>query len=199
MLRSISRTPETIRTINLWASVVILYAFFIWGHIPVSDVCYALSDQYTPSVYRYYVLLTGKLLLGIFITSLVYLIVKSQQKLFKTIAWLLFASVLFFSYADLVKISIEYVHFIQYCLLTILLCKIYSNKLTIAILLALFAGLMDEVYQAYPKGPMNWRDAMLNVTGVIWGALLYWTLLDSDAEVPTEEAYRWLLMRWIVN
>ena len=177
MIRSIARPPETIRTIYLWASVAILYAFFIWGHIPVSNVCYALSDQYTPSVYRYYVLLTGKILLGIFITSLVYLIVKSQQKLFKTIAWTLFAAVLFFYYADLVKISIEYVHFIQYCLLTILLCKIYSKKLTIAILLALFAGLMDEVYQAYPKGPMNWRDTMLNVTGVIWGGLLYWTML----------------------
>lgn len=38
---------------------------------------------------------------------------------------------------------------------------------------------MDETYQAYPAEPMNWRDTLLNVTGVIWGYLLYWTLQDS--------------------
>ncbi len=68
----------------------------------------------------------------------------------------------------------------------ILLCKIYAKNLTIAILLALFAGLMDEVYQAYPKGPMNWRDAMLNVTGVIWGDLLYWTILPNNSSDSKE-------------
>ncbi len=179
---SFARNPESIRNVYLWASVVTLYAFYIWGHIPVSNTCYALSDQYTPSVYRYYVLLTGKVLLGIFITGLIYLLIKSQKKLLKTIAWALFAGILFYYYTDLVKISIEYVHFVQYCLLTILLCKIYADKLIIAILLALFAGLMDEAYQAYPKGPMNWRDTLLNVTGVAWGGLLYWTLQDSISE-----------------
>jgi len=182
MPHSIAHSPDTSRYIYLWASVVILYAFFIWGHIPVSNVCYALSDQHTPAVYRYYVLLTGKVILVAFITGLIYLLIKGQQKLLKTITWALFASVLFFYYADLVKISIEYVHFIQYCLLTLLLCKIYSKKLVIAFSLALFAGLMDEVYQAYPKGPMNWRDTMLNVTGVILGGLLYWTMLNNIVE-----------------
>ncbi|MBT3811825.1 MAG: VanZ family protein [Gammaproteobacteria bacterium] len=179
MIRSIVRNPDALRIVYLWASVIILYAFYIWGHIPVSNVCYALSDQYTPAVYRYYVLLAGKVLFACFLMSLVYLLAKSQQKLNKTIAWTLFAGVLFFYYADLVKISIEYVHFIQYCLLTILLCKIYAKKSYLAIFLALFAGLMDEVYQAYPKGPINWRDTLLNVTGVIWGGLLYWTMLDA--------------------
>ena len=179
MIRSIAHRPDSIRTFYLWASVVILYAFFIWGHIPVSNVCYALSDQYTPGVYRYYVLLTGKVVLVAFIIGLIYLLLKGQQKLFKTLAWAVFAGVLFVYYADLVKISIEYVHFIQYCLLTILLCKIYPKKLYLAIFLALFAGLVDEVYQAFPKEPMNWRDTLLNVTGVIWGGLLYWTMLDA--------------------
>lgn len=188
MIYFIVGNSEFIRTLYLWASVIILYAFYIWGHIPVSNVCYALSDQYTPGVYRYYVLLTGKILLIAFITSLIYLLLKTRQKLIKTFAWIIFAGVLFFYYADLVKISIEYVHFIQYCLLTILLCKIYAQKLYLAIFLALLAGLMDEAYQAYPKGPMNWRDTMLNVTGVIWGSLLYWTLRDTKkTEQKTEQ------------
>ncbi|WP_428356850.1 VanZ family protein [Methyloprofundus sp.] len=177
MISSIVRSPESIRTVYyLWAFVAMLYAFYIWGHIPVSNVCYALSDQYTPGVYRHYVLLAGKVLLVAFISWLIYLLLKAQQRLLKSIAWIMFASMLFFYYVDLVKISIEYVHFVQYCLLTILLCMIYAKKVYLAIVLALVAGLLDEVYQALPKDPMNWRDTLLNVVGVIWGGLLYWTM-----------------------
>jgi len=184
MIRSLALSPQLTRHLLLWACIVILYAFYIWGHIPVSDVCYALRDKYSVSVYRYYILLTGKILLGIFIAATLYLIAKSQQKLLKSIVWGIFSIALFFSYDALVKISIEYIHFIQYCGLTVLLCNIFTKRLYIAILLALFLGLMDEVYQAYPAGPMNWRDTMLNVTGVIWGSILYWTLQDAVPSKP---------------
>lgn len=168
------------RTLSLWALALSLYAFYIWGHIPISNICYALSDQYTPAVYRHYVLLTGKALLGIIILMTCFLIINCRQKVLKASVWGLFSLALFFSYDSLVKISIEYIHFIQYCGLSLVLCYIFPKRLVIAFLLALFAGLMDEVYQAYPKDPMNWRDTLLNVTGVIWGGLIYWTLQDSN-------------------
>lgn len=79
----------------------------------------------------------------------------------------------------MVKISIEYIHFIQYCILTVLLCNIISSRIYIAILIGILAGFLDELYQAYPTEHFNWRDTILNVTGVIWGWLLYWTLLDA--------------------
>ncbi|NOQ12866.1 MAG: hypothetical protein GQ583_00090 [Methyloprofundus sp.] len=164
--------------------MIILYAFYIWGHIPVSNICYALSDQYTPRVYRDSVILAGKILLVFFIAGTVYLVAKSQQKLLNTLLWILFSLALFFSYESMVKISIEYIHFIQYCSLTIIFCYIFPERLTIAVFLALFAGLMDEVYQAYPAEPMNWRDTLLNVTGVIWGILLYWTQQDTVSLKP---------------
>lgn len=176
MILSFTEQSQKIRYWLLWACVIFLYAFYIWGHIPVSEICYALRDAYTLKIYTYYVLLTGKVLLGIFMTGTVYFIAKSRQKLLKSIAWTLFTVTLFFSYEALVKIPIEYAHFIQYCGLTLLLCTIFSKRLAVAILLALFAGLMDEVYQAYPTEPINWRDTLLNVTGVIWGRLVYWTL-----------------------
>ena len=166
------------RKSGLWALVIFIYAFYIWGHIPISNVCYALSDQYTPSVYRYYVQLTGQVLLIAYITGLVWLLARSSQKLLKTIVWLVFATALVLSYESLVKIAIEYVHFIQYCVFTILLCKIFAKRQYVAILLALLAGFVDEVYQAYPAEPLNWRDIMLNVTGVVWGWLMFWTLQD---------------------
>lgn len=97
----------------------------------------------------------------------------------KTAAWLLFGACLFFSYESMVKIAIEYVHFVQYGILTVLFCKIFVSRQYVAILLALLAGFLDEVYQAYPGNPLNWRDILLNVTGVIWGWLLYWTLKDA--------------------
>ena len=172
------RHHPSMRNTGLWALVIFIYAFYIWGHIPISNVCYALSDQYTPNLYRHYVLLTGKVLLIAFIAGLVWLLAKTSQKLLKTAVWLLFATGLIFSYEDLVKIAIEYVHFIQYCVLTILLCKIFVKRQYAAILIALLAGFLDEVYQAYPTDPLNWRDIMLNVTGVIWGWLLFWTLQD---------------------
>lgn len=187
MPQTYAYSRQTKRNISLWSAVIVLYSFYIWGHIPVSNVCYALSDQYTPKVYRYYILLTGKILLGFFIFSTCYLIIKSRQRLLKATVWILFSLALFLSYDLLVKISIEYIHFIQYCGLTILLCNIFNRKLAIAIVLALFAGLMDEVYQAYPADPMNWRDTMLNVTGVIWGSLLYWTVQDAIFIQPQEK------------
>lgn len=173
------RYVPSINNIGLWTLVIIIYAFYIWGHNPVSNICYALSDQYTPGVYRYFVLLAGKILLVTFIIGLVWVLSRSSQKLIKSSAWLLFATCLFFSYESLVIIAIEYVHFIQYCVLTVMLCKIFTTRQYIAILLALLAGFLDEVYQAYPSNPLNWRDIMLNVTGVLWGWLLFWTLQDA--------------------
>jgi len=187
MPRSFVYFPQTTSNFYLWTAVIILYSFFIWGHIPVSNICYALSDQYSPSVYRHYVLLTGKILLVFFIFIIGYLIIKSQQRLLKLTVWILFSLALFLSYNLLVKISIEYIHFIQYCGLTLLFCNIFPKHLTVAILLALLAGLMDEVFQAYPADPMNWRDTMLNVTGVTWGYLLYWTLQDAIGIQPQEK------------
>lgn len=175
MIRTFIQSPQSVRYLILWACVILLYSFYIGGHIPVSDVCYALRDKYSLSVYRATIILTGKILLAAFCAGTVYLLAKSQQKLLKSIVWGIFAAALFFSYDALVKISIEYIHFIQYCGLTLLLCNIFTKRLYIGILLALFLGLMDEVYQAYPTEPMNWRDTMLNVVGVIWGYLLYWT------------------------
>lgn len=56
----VTANSENVRLIYLWTSVTILYAFYIWGHIPISSTCYALSDQHTPAIYHYYVLLAGK-------------------------------------------------------------------------------------------------------------------------------------------
>lgn len=70
--------------------VAILYAFYLWGHIPVSNICYALSDQYTPEVYRHYVVFIGKGLLLIYLAGLAWLLRKTRHTLLKTIAWILF-------------------------------------------------------------------------------------------------------------
>ncbi|NOT86058.1 MAG: VanZ family protein [Methylococcaceae bacterium] len=165
------------RVMALWMLAAVLYGFYLGGHNPVSNLCYALRDIYTEVVYRRSLQMIGKLLLGFYVVWLVWQLTLTANKVRKIGVWLIFAGVLTYYYNDMVKITIEYVHFIQYCALTLVVTKALNGRILIAMAICLLAGFLDEVYQTLaPISALNWRDVSLNVTGVVWGGLLWWTI-----------------------
>ncbi|MCX7087586.1 MAG: VanZ family protein [Methylococcales bacterium] len=139
--------------------------------------CTCFICSYTEAVYRNAILAVGKILLGVYVLWLVWCLRLTAHKWLKISVWLLFAGVLTTYYNDMVKISIEYVHFMQYCGLTIVVAYALRGRALLACAVCLLAGFMDEVYQTLePVSQLNWRDVGLNVTGCVWGWLLLWTL-----------------------
>lgn len=162
-----------------WIVILSVYLFYIFGHEPISQVCYYLSDTYTKEVYSYYVKLIGKIIGALFSIFIIWGITKTNYKKIKILLWSVFGVFMFTTYNIIVLISIEYVHFIQYCILTWLLFYACKEKYAIAFIVSVFAGIADEVYQAVGVGPLNFRDTLLNVVGSLLGLLLVSTIHDS--------------------
>jgi VanZ family protein len=170
------------RVLAFWGLAAGLYAFYLMGHNPISNICYALRDTYTESVYRHTLQIIGKVLLGLFVLWLAWRLLLTGNKLAKTSVWLIFGGLLANYYGQLVKITIEYVHFIQYCGLTLLVALALNGRVFVALVICLAAGFLDEVYQTFgPVSPLNWRDVSLNVIGVVWGGMVWWTLKTDTA------------------
>lgn len=155
---------------------IALYLFYLYGHIPVSDICYALRDRYTEQVYTATIQLIGKLLIVAHLVWLAYRLSRPKLQFLKLFVWTIFALTLATLYTQLVVFAIEYVHFMQYCLFTWVLWHLFANRILPTLVTSLVAGFLDEVYQAYhPGSPLNWRDISLNAIGVLWGYLVIWT------------------------
>ncbi|MEQ1638659.1 MAG: VanZ family protein [Methylococcales bacterium] len=170
--------------IAYWGLALSVYGFYLEGHNPVSNLCYALRDTYSEAVYRYTLQIIGKLLLGFYVVWLGRQLSLTGNKIIKSVVWVIFGGLLTYYYNDMVKITIEYVHFIQYALLTLIVVKALNGSVFVAMLLCLLAGFLDEVYQTLePLSQLNWRDVGLNVTGVIWGGLVFWTLRKNTPQV----------------
>ncbi len=159
---------------------VLLYLFNIYGHIPVSNVCYYLRDTYTEATYTLTIQLTGLALAALFSSYLCLRLIRPSVQYPKLGAWLLFGGIIAYYYQQLIVFAIEYVHFMQYALFTLCLITACHQRLLLALSLSLLAGFFDEVYQAYhPSAPLNWRDILLNVIGVSAGGLLHWSLAPT--------------------
>ncbi len=166
---------------------ILIYVFYLIGHIPVSEFCYYLRDTYSFAVYQYYILLTGKSLLMLLIVWLVWQLKTTQKRLQKTGLWLIFLLGVGYFYHDLIVFDIEYIHFIQYCSLTVVFFQALKKRYWIALLLSLGLGFLDELYQAYhPSGPLNWRDVLLNVLGVVAGGLVLLTVEKNKHQSEIE-------------
>jgi VanZ family protein len=177
----LQRDTSNSRVIALWALATGMYVFYLLGHNPVSNVCYALRDTYTEAVYRHALQIIGKLLLSLYVVWLGWRLTLTANKLIKTGVWLVFAGLLTYYYEQMVKITIEYVHFIQYACLTLVVAAALNGRIFIAVLICLLAGFLDEIYQTLmPVSQLNWRDVGLNVTGVVWGGLVWWTLVTDE-------------------
>lgn len=182
MLNRIRQQLANAPTLAWWGLAAGLYSFYLLGHNPVSNVCYAVRDTYTEPVYRKALESIGKVLLGTFLLWLGWQLTRTSQKLLKGVIWLLFGSLLVYYYEQMVKITIEYIHFIQYCGLTLVVAMALKGRIFCAMAFCLLAGFLDEIYQTFaPVSPLNWRDIGLNVTGVIWGSLVWWTLRSDQA------------------
>lgn len=180
----LTQSASTQRRLKLWGLAAALYVFYLLGHIPVSNICYALRDRYTEPVYRQTLEIIGWLLLGVFVLWLGWRLWLTQYKAVKALAWLVFGGLLANYYAQIVKITIEYVHFIQYCGLTLVVAAALNNRIWVALIICLGAGFLDEVYQAANSPDLlNWRDIGLNITGCVWGLLIWWTVkVDNNVE-----------------
>lgn len=156
---------------------ILMYVFYLLGHIPVSEFCYYLRDTYSFAVYQYYILLTGKMLLGLLIVGILWQLKTTQNRLLKIGLWLSFLLGVGYFYHDLIVFDIEYIHFIQYCVLTVVLFHAFKKRYWLALLLGFGLGVLDELYQAYhPPVPLNWRDVLLNILGAVAGGLVLLTV-----------------------
>lgn len=164
-----------------WILGFLMYVFYLVGHSPVSDVCYYLRDTYTEAVYRFYIQLTGKVLLALHLFWVAGRLGMTSDSLKKTGLWSIFIASTGYYYHALIKFDIEYVHFIQYCCLTMVMFYALKQRYPGAIAICLAAGLLDESYQANLSiEAINWRDVLLNVLGVVWGWLVLQTLEVKD-------------------
>ncbi len=172
---------------QFWLFIAIaLYLFFIYGHIPVSDICYALRDSYSEPVYTATIQLIGKVLVVVHLAWLGYRLSRPKLQYFKLFVWTIFALTLAALYNQLVVFAIEYIHFMQYCLFTCVLLRLFDHRILPTIITSLIAGFLDEVYQAYhPGSPLNWRDISLNAIGVLWGYLVIWSNTNTESPQTT--------------
>ncbi len=164
------------------------YVFYLVGHIPFSELCYFLRDSYGLELYRRVIQIIGLVLLIVFILWGIWRLWRTPQRLLKAATWLILMLTMGYYYVDLIKFDIEYIHFIQYCALVIVLFQAFKRRYLSAMILCIGLGLLDELYQAYhPDGPFNWRDALLNVLGVLWGGLVLWTLETHEDSTYDEQ------------
>lgn len=160
---------------------LLLYGFYLAGHFPVSDLCYYLRDTYSEPVYNKTIQVAGMLLVAAFAFAILLRLIHPVIQYLKLLVWSLFALTLAYYYQQLIVFAIEYIHFIQYIVFTIVVFCASKRRLLITIGVCLLAGLLDEMYQAqHQNSPLNWRDVLLNVIGVFWGCLLLWSVTETS-------------------
>ncbi len=166
----------TVRHWTLWGVCFGVYMFYVFGHRPVSDVLMYLSDKHSEKVYAHYVVMTGKILLAVFFLLLAGVLHRATQKAAKLFAWLLLVALVYVNYHRMVSYSVEYVHFIQYFILTVVLFYATGRNPVVTAVISLMAGVLDESYQTGWVEPINWRDCVLNMVGTASGFLFVWTM-----------------------
>jgi glycopeptide antibiotics resistance protein len=171
----------------------VLYVCIVLLHDEVTTVMIKLRNALGRDAYNSYVAWVFLVILLAFVAHLAYYIGReSRKKLYYTLAAGV-SILMVISFKMIMVYSIEAIHFLEYCMLAMLLLPVLKSYGDTVFVVAIL-GTLDELFQYRFLTPdfeyFDFNDCFLNLVGAGAGAVLIFTTAGDAVRVKQRKWYR---------